>query len=76
MKIKSVKICGYNKIPANRQEEQPSNGCGKEQATYLVIEWDDGAIQIQSDAMEPEDCRFYRNLSWVKRTLEKTMKKS
>ena len=76
MKIKSVKMCKYNDIPADRREEQPSNGCEKEQATYLVIEWDDGAIQIQSDAMEPEDCRFYRNLSWVKRTLEKTMKKS
>jgi len=36
---------------------------------YLVIEWDDGTVQIESDGMEPEDVRFCRDLSWVKEAI-------
>jgi hypothetical protein len=32
---------------------------------YLTIVWPDGSIQKEYDRMEPEDAKFYRDLSWT-----------
>ncbi len=46
------------------------NGNGKEYATYIVIE--DGDYKaVYSDAMEPEDARFYRDLKWIQKELSR-----
>lgn len=42
------------------------NGSGKEFASYLVLYDAQGQfIEMFSDAMEPEDATFYRDLSWI-----------
>lgn len=48
----------------------PNNGGGKEYASYLLIE-DEAGRRVYSDAMEPEDCRFYRDLEWIKTELDR-----
>ena len=43
-----------------------NNGSGKEYASYLVLYDAQGQfIEMFSDAMEPEDATFYRDLSWI-----------
>lgn len=46
-------------------DEQPDNGDGKENANYLIITIDGERRMILSDAMEPEDATFTRDLSDV-----------
>ena len=74
--IKSIKVAMYEDLPEDVREYQPNNGCGREWASYLIIEWSDGSIQIESDAMEPEDVKFYRDLSWIKSTIERLQKEA
>ena len=41
-----------------------NNGSGKEYANYIIIE--DGDYKaVYSDAMEPEDKCFFRDLDWI-----------
>lgn len=51
----------------NEQErlEQPDSGSGADCACYLRILHNGKVVAVYSDAMEPEDCTFYRNLSWI-----------
>jgi len=44
----------------------PDNGAGKECASYLRILHNGKTIGLYSDAMEPEDAIFYRDLKWIK----------
>ena len=44
----------------------PDNGHGREDAEYLIVSENGKFIEMFSDAMEPEDARFSRDLSWVK----------
>lgn len=67
--IKNVRMVSYDELPEEDKECQPNHSYGKECAHYLIIEWENGGIQIESDCMEPEDVRFYRDLSWIKDTL-------
>ena len=41
------------------------NGYGKEYASYLRVLHDGNDIGLFSDAMEPEDARFSRDLRWI-----------
>ncbi len=45
--------------------EVSNNGVGREQANYLVFYHDNKIWKWYSDAMEPEDARFTRNLRWI-----------
>lgn len=60
-----VTICDYDELPAwVVREGLSNNGVGREYATYLLIE--DGDYRAcYSDAMEPEDAQFTRDLRWV-----------
>ncbi len=41
------------------------NGIGKEYANYIRIIRNGETVWLESDAMEPEDARFSRDLKWV-----------
>jgi len=62
--MKTVKLVSYEDLTKDEQENQSNNGCGKEYANYIVIE-DSNERRIYSDAMEPEDATFSRNLAWI-----------
>ena len=65
----NVTIINYNDLPEEEKDQQPDNGAGKEEASYLKVEIYGKRTVYYSDAMEPEDARFYRDLSWVKSAL-------
>lgn len=56
------------------EEEQgfaPDNGIGKEDSEYLRIKYSEEDSEVFFDAMESEDAIFSRDLSWIKRAIEK-----
>jgi len=61
----------YDDLTEEEKEDQPNNGHGKENASYLKIIHNGEVIALESDAMEPEDVRFTRDLGWIKKLLEK-----
>jgi len=61
---KIVKVISFEDLTKEEQDSAPNNGWGKEDASYILIE-DSKGRRIYSDAMEPEDVRFYRDLSWI-----------
>ena len=62
--MKTVKLLQYEDLTKEEQEDQPENGSGKEYASYIVVE-ENGKKRIYSDAMEPEDTTFGRDLNWI-----------
>ena len=60
-----VKLVNYDALNQKEKERQPNNGCGREAANYLRILYNGQTISIFSDAMEPEDARFTRDLFWI-----------
>lgn len=66
-----VSIIDFNDLTEDEKEIQPNNGRGKDYAQYLKIEHNGRTIAIESDAMEPEDVTFSRDLYWIKSALEK-----
>ena len=63
-----IKCLSFEELPDWVDENSLSdNGCGKELATYLIVDFEDGSEKfVFSDAMESEDARFYRDLNWIK----------
>ena len=64
---RNIKVtkCDFNELPDWVDTDQLSdNGWGKKYAHYIVIE-DDDYKAVYSDAMEPEDCTFGRDLKWI-----------
>jgi hypothetical protein len=55
----------FDDLTEDEKGQQPNNGSGKEYAGYLKVTHGGNVIGIHSDAMEPEDCTFGRDLSWV-----------
>jgi len=69
-----ILIVNYEDLPKwVDKDDLPNNGCGKESASYLVIE-DVDYKAYYSDAMAPEDTSFNRDLSWIKEELERAKK--
>lgn len=66
-----VLIQSYEDLTKEESEEVSGNGSGKEYATYIRIVHDNETILLESDAMEPEDATFGRDLSWITAALEK-----
>jgi len=60
-----VKRVSFEDLSDDEKDDQPSNGDGKEYAGYLKMTHGGETIAIYSDAMEPEDCTFSRDLRWV-----------
>lgn len=64
-------VFGLKNLPSwVDRDDLSNNGSGKEWSSYLVIE-DGNYRAVYSDAMEPEDCTFGRDLRWIKIELER-----
>lgn len=46
-------------------EEEKENVCADDYHYYLKVTHKGKEILFKSDAMEPEDCTFMRDLSWI-----------
>lgn len=66
-----VTIEDFEDLTEEEQGHQSNNGWGRDNAQYLRVEYKGETLEIQSDAMEPEDVRFSRDLNWIKTSLEK-----
>jgi len=57
----------FNDFTEDQQNDwcDSNNGGGREWASYLVVLVDGEIDQVYSDAMEPEDAKFYRDLDWI-----------
>lgn len=63
-----IKQFRYDNLPAEINKELLSqNGCGAEYASYLVLYCDGKIYDYESDAIEPEDKSFNRDLDFIER---------
>lgn len=61
-----VYVCLFSDLPRKVDPQSlPNNGCGRENASYLVVEHHGKIVRVESSAMEPEDVSFFRDLDWV-----------
>lgn len=60
-----VFLCRYQDLSDDEVELVPQNGCGAERASYIRVIHNGKHVRLESDAMEPEDASFYRDLSWI-----------
>lgn len=60
-----VTIESFEYLSEAEQDRAPNNGVGKHMANYLRVTHDGDTIVLESDAMEPEDATFTRDMSWV-----------
>ena len=60
-----TELLSYDDLTQSEKDNVSDNGCGKEYAGYLRVSHNGETIALESDAMEPEDCVFYRDLSWI-----------
>ena len=69
--------CYYEELPeeVNKEWGLSDNGSGKDCATYIIQKADGEIISVESDAMEPEDASFGRDLKWIKQSLEDAYEK-
>lgn len=65
----TVKVETFKDLSDEEKASVPENGSGSEYAGYLRVEHNGETILLESDAMEPEDAIFYRDLSWVARAI-------
>ena len=61
----------FEELTDDEQANVSNNGNGKEYAGYLRVTHDGQTILLESDAMEPEDAMFCRDLSWILDIIEK-----
>lgn len=61
----NVTTLDFKDLTEQEQAEASNNGAGKEYAGYLRVCHDGKTILLESDAMEPEDVRFSRDLRWI-----------
>ena len=70
---KVVTVVQFEELTDLEKDSVSNNGCGKEYASYLIIE-DENGRRVYSDAMEAEDATFNRDLSWIRDELTKLNK--
>ena len=66
-----IRMLTFDDLTEEEKESVPNNGSGKDYANYLKITHNGEVIALHSDAMEPEDARFYRDLKWIGSLIEK-----
>lgn len=66
-----IKVLGYNDLTEEEKESVSNNGSGKEYAGYIKIIHNDHTEFLESDAMEPEDAIFCRDLHWIIKALKR-----
>jgi hypothetical protein len=67
----NVTIENFNDLSPAEQDLMPNNGVGKQYASYIRVRCYGETIMLKSDAIEPEDKTFFRELSWIKGALER-----
>lgn len=59
---------------SNLSDEEKFNaqngGAGKEWASYIRVQHNGRTLLLKSDAIEPEDKNFHRDLSWIVQAIE------
>lgn len=66
-----VEVQHFENLSDAEKSEASDNGGGKEWASYLRVTADGEQLLLVSDAMEPEDCTFGRDLSWIKGAIQR-----
>ena len=66
------RIEDYYELTKEEQENVSNNGRGKEHASYIRVSHNGKILLLESDAMEPEDTCFFRDLSWVQEIILKS----
>ena len=66
-----VSIESFEDLSQDEQEIASDGGYGKECAYYIRVRHDGKTILLESDAIEPEDKTFCRDLSWIAKWLVK-----
>ena len=74
VKMLKVEYKTKDELPEEHKKSLSENGSGSEYATYLIISHNDKIIRVASDAMEPEDAIFSRDLNWIKDAIENVYK--
>ena len=67
----AVVLQDYEALTAAERAGVSHNGHGPEYASYLRVTHEGQTIYLESDAMEPEDASFTRDLKWIKDALLK-----
>jgi hypothetical protein len=60
-----VSTSAFEELTEAEQNCASNNGSGKEYANYIRITRNGSTVWLESDAMEPEDARFSRDLQWI-----------
>lgn len=61
-----IELLGFGELSAeDRASGLSGNGRGAECAQYIKITHNGKTLRLESDAMEPEDALFCRNLDWI-----------
>lgn len=61
-----VELVDFDTLTDAEKLGSSNNGCGREWANYLRVSRNGETLLLENDAMEPEDCRFTRDLRWIK----------
>jgi hypothetical protein len=60
-----VEVHSFDRLTTAEAEAASDNGCGKEYATYIRVTHNGETLFLESDACEPEDKTFGRDLNWI-----------
>jgi hypothetical protein len=64
-----VTSLNFDDLTASEKANAANNGSGKEYANYIRVTRNGKTAYTESDAMEPEDARFSRDLNWIAQAL-------
>jgi hypothetical protein len=67
-----VKMLSYDELTKEEQEDQYHDPY--DSVNYIRVKHEGKVILLESDQMEPEDTKFYRDLSWIPGIIEKAYK--
>ncbi len=65
-----IELVSFEDLTEEEKKDQPDNGCGKKSASYLRVTYGGFCVGLYSDAMEPEDATFNRDLGWIADAIE------
>lgn len=61
----TVEVLEFDDLSEAEQMGASNNGTGKQYATYLRVSHGGKVLFLESDACEPEDKTFNRDLGWI-----------
>ena len=67
MKTLSTKIVYWSDLPDDLKEQYPYH----QDDFFLIVKYKKEIIAVETDGGEPEDMRFFRDLSWIPHLLDK-----